>query len=161
MGMSKGGGALPLEWSSLISRTNHSTLHAENASHCNNGNRNCWEGEQKLLGRGKHLHSRLHLCPWKSAGAFLGFVPSSSKGHQLKSGIIITASGLQFFYFITLLSLFNAQGSGIKRIILSGVLLKQGKKSLCQRAFKVESSRLQRLRDEENPLNLLNSNFCS
>lgn len=117
--------------------------------------------QQKLLGRGKHLHSRLHLCPWKSAGAFLGFVPSSSKGHQLKSGIIITASGLQFFYFITLLSLFNAQGSGIKRIILSGVLLKQGKKSLCQRAFKVESSRLQRLRDEENPLNLLNSNFCS
>lgn len=118
--------------------------------------------QQKLLGRGKHPHSRLDWCPWKSAGAFLGFVPSSSKGHQLKSGIIIIASGLQFFYFITILSLFNAQGSGIKRIILSRVLLKQGKKSLWQGAFKVESSRLQRLRDEENPLNLLNSpSFCS
>lgn len=87
------------------------------ASHCIVSSRNCWE-------RGKHLHSRPSLCPWKSAGTFLEFVPSSSKGLQLKSGTIRIASGLQFFYFITVLSLFNAQGSGIKIIILKRVLLK-------------------------------------
>lgn len=160
MGRSKEGGALPLEWSSLISWTNHSTcVPAWNAERARFP---LQHEQQKLLGRGKHPHSRLKWCPGKSAGAFLGFVPSSSKGHQLKSGIVIIASGLQFFHFITILSLFNAQGSGIKRIILNRVLLKQGKKPLWQRAFKVESSRLQRLTDEEKPLNLLNSpGFCS
>lgn len=116
-----------VEFSNFLDKPFHTAplpgMQSGHASHCIVSNRNCWE-------RGRHLHSRLSLCPWKSAGAFLGFVPSSSKGHQLKSDVIIIASGLKFFYFITVLSLFNAQGSGIKRIILNGVLLKQGKKSL-------------------------------
>lgn len=116
----------------------------------------------ETAGKGKTPTQQAPFVSMEKCRACLGLVPSSSKGHQLKSGIIVTASGFQLFYFITLLSLFNAQGSGIKRIILNGVLLKQGEKSLWQWEFKVESSRLQRLGEEENSLNLLNSpNFCS
>ena len=39
-----------------------------------------------------------HLRPWKSEEAFLRFVASNSKGHQLKSSIIIIASAFLFYY---------------------------------------------------------------